>query len=180
MGFFSWKTSDTQKSISNSYSCRGTFPVYMITEDGQVFLEEEYEGYGQFGGKSVYALIEEMNNVKDGINLTFLTLITNGERTYKRGTTSDCDFFHWETPLEKEGGKTPNELIAEGWKKVYPNGYGEWGKCAANGYKMPKFVENPPSTENYQEYWNALPYPVNCPDQGYFYPDNEVEDEDED
>ena len=57
MGFFSWKTSDTDTSISNSYSSRGALPVHMITEDGRVFTEPEYEGYGVFGGKDIYELI---------------------------------------------------------------------------------------------------------------------------
>lgn len=30
MGFFSWKTQDTNKSIANRYSNRPTFTVYMV------------------------------------------------------------------------------------------------------------------------------------------------------
>jgi len=53
MGFFSWKTSDTGESIPNHYSNRPVFKVHMITEDGQVFTEDNYEGYGVFGGKEL-------------------------------------------------------------------------------------------------------------------------------
>jgi hypothetical protein len=60
MGFFSWKTSDTDKSISNAYSKRGTFKVYMITPTDR-YLEQEYEGYGVFGGKDYYELVYELN-----------------------------------------------------------------------------------------------------------------------
>ena len=58
------QTSDTKKSIANHYSSRKTFTVYMITEDKVVFTETDYEGYGKFGGKDVYELITEMNQLK--------------------------------------------------------------------------------------------------------------------
>lgn len=61
MGFFSWKTSDTQKSISNVYSCRGALPVYLITPDNEKIFEPEYEGYGVFGGHDAYALLAKWN-----------------------------------------------------------------------------------------------------------------------
>jgi hypothetical protein len=46
MGFFSWKTCDTNRSIANVYSDELTFDVYMITPDGRVFHETHYDGYG--------------------------------------------------------------------------------------------------------------------------------------
>lgn len=61
MGFFSWKTSDTRKSISNQFSIRGTFPVYLVTPDGDRILETDYEGYGIFGGQDAYALLARWN-----------------------------------------------------------------------------------------------------------------------
>ena len=61
MGFFSWKTQDTDKSIANSYSNRDVFRVEMIDNAGNVFTEDNYEGYGIFGGKDYYELLAEMN-----------------------------------------------------------------------------------------------------------------------
>ena len=67
MGFFSWKTSDTNKSISNTYSRRGTFPVYLLVpkefEDkyGKYIEEKDYEGYGVFGGYDAYTLVAIWN-----------------------------------------------------------------------------------------------------------------------
>lgn len=61
MGFFSWRTQDTDKSISNAYSEKGTFPVFMIDDKGNIWYEDEYEGYGEFGGKDYYELLAEMN-----------------------------------------------------------------------------------------------------------------------
>ena len=57
MGFFSWKTVDTNESISNSYSVRGALPVKVLVpneftgEYGQELIEKHYEGYGVFGGQ---------------------------------------------------------------------------------------------------------------------------------
>jgi hypothetical protein len=179
MGFFSWKTSDTNRSIANDYSGRRTFIVHMITEDGRVFTEEEYEGYGVFGGKDIYELIAEMNGLcLDGdtdqkrsaaIDLLFKTIITNGERSYSPGV----DFVHWEEAIEAEGGKTANELVSTGWKQVYPNGYGDFQAAAANGIKVPKLVEEIPAD------FNDVSYPTNCPDQGFFYCDEDEDCEDE-
>ena len=61
MGFFSWKTSDTKRSISNCYSTRGTFPVYLVTPENEHILETEYGGYGIFGGLDAYALLAKWN-----------------------------------------------------------------------------------------------------------------------
>jgi hypothetical protein len=65
MGFFSWMTQDTDKSIANQYSTRNTFPVYMIDDKGNVYYEPNYKGYGDFGGKDYYELLAEMNCITD-------------------------------------------------------------------------------------------------------------------
>ena len=81
MGFFSWKTSDTKRSIPNIYSEKRTFDVTMLLPDGRKFTEHNYEGYGVFGGKDFYIALAEINNapkeLKDdekrnwGIKLSF-------------------------------------------------------------------------------------------------------------
>jgi hypothetical protein len=74
MGFFSWNTSDTDESIPNRYSERGTFTVYMVDNNNNVWQEDNYEGYGIFGGKDFYELLAEMNGLSDrdeGIKLFF-------------------------------------------------------------------------------------------------------------
>jgi len=152
----------------------------MITEDGQVFTEKNYEGYGVFGGKDIYELIAEMNGIclKDedtdtkrskAIDLLYKTEITNGERSY----TANVDFRMWSEPIKAEGGKTANELCEEGWEKVYPNGYGDFEIAAKNGIKLPKLVEKIP--ENFSD----VPYPTNCPEQGFFYENEDDEDDDD-
>jgi hypothetical protein len=47
----------------------------MITPDGRVFTERNYEGYGEFGGKDFYELLAELNGLGSdrsaGIDLSF-------------------------------------------------------------------------------------------------------------
>ena len=61
MGFFSWNTQDTDRSIANEHSNRKTFRVQMMDNKGNVWTESEYDGYGRFGGKDYYELLAEMN-----------------------------------------------------------------------------------------------------------------------
>jgi len=62
MGFFSFLTNDTDESILCKYSSMHTFTIYMLDNKGNVWIENNYEGYGVFGGKDIYQLIAEMNN----------------------------------------------------------------------------------------------------------------------
>ena len=75
MGFFSWKTQDTDRSICNQYSNRQPFPVVMIDNKGNKWEEYNYEGYGEFGGKDFYELLAEMNGLESdrqkGIDLAY-------------------------------------------------------------------------------------------------------------
>ena len=74
MGFFSWNTSNTNKSIANSYSKKRTFTVAMVDDKNNIWIEPIYEGYGEFGGKDFYELLAQMNGLKtrkQGIDLAF-------------------------------------------------------------------------------------------------------------
>ena len=178
MGYFSFKTSDTQKSIPNAGSIRETFKVHMITEDGQVFTEEDYGGYGEFGGKDIYTLIGEMNGITGKNSDDIRKKVFSGKIT-ERGITDGKvklayikDFHNYETPISSQGGKTANQLIKEGWK--------DYGGCnltevANRGFKVPKLVENLPSKENWKKVWDSLPYPEDCEHQGFFYDEEDVE-----
>ena len=63
MGVFSWNTSDTKESIPSirNLGDRETFTVYMLAPDGRKWVEDNYEGYGVFGGKDYYELMAELN-----------------------------------------------------------------------------------------------------------------------
>ena len=74
MGMFTWVTDDTKRSICNRSSEKKTFTVYMLDHKGNSWKEENYEGYGVFGGKDYYELLAEMNGLKtreEGIKLAF-------------------------------------------------------------------------------------------------------------
>ena len=126
MGFFSWFTQDTDKSIANNYSIRSTFPVDMVDDKGNVYHEDNYEGYGVFGGKDYYELLAEMNGITEG------DLRTLG-----------IDLVFSNNP----SGEATEDVL-------YPNLVE-----SANG-------------------WTYDPIgPSTCPDQGYFYSDDDEEDE---
>ncbi len=59
----SWFTLDTGRTITSVYSERPTFAVYMHTPDGRVWREDNYGGYGEFGGKDYYVLLAELNGI---------------------------------------------------------------------------------------------------------------------
>jgi hypothetical protein len=61
MGFFSWTTQDTGRSICNNHSGRPTFRVVMTDNKGNRWVEDNYNGYGVFGGKPYHELTQEMN-----------------------------------------------------------------------------------------------------------------------
>ena len=75
MGMFSWRTADTEESIPALASMRHVIQVKMLDNKNNVFVENEYEGYGIFGGKDFYVLVAEMN----GFNLE------NTEEMRKKG-----------------------------------------------------------------------------------------------
>lgn len=57
MGLFSWFTQDTNHRIVNGEPYR----VIMTDNNGNQYVEDCYEGYGEFGGKDYYELLAEMN-----------------------------------------------------------------------------------------------------------------------
>ena len=71
MGQFSFMTQDTNTSVSSMRKAN----VYMVAPDGTVYHEDNYEGYGEFGGKDIYELLSEINGGKscrmEGIALAF-------------------------------------------------------------------------------------------------------------
>lgn len=58
MGFFSWKCAVSGESIANVHSGQPKYKskCYLVTPEA-TYYESAYEGYGDFGGYNVYALI---------------------------------------------------------------------------------------------------------------------------
>lgn len=71
MGQFSWFTQDTNHRIVNGEEHK----VIMTDNNGRKYVEQCYEGYGEFGGKDYYELLAEMNGLGSdrdaGIQLAF-------------------------------------------------------------------------------------------------------------
>ena len=69
MGVFSWITSDTKKAIKNKrVENRDPKVVHLLVPEefgGKSILEEDYDGYGTFGGFDVYELLDMWNNKVD-------------------------------------------------------------------------------------------------------------------
>lgn len=85
MGFCSWKTQDTNESISNVFSTRGPLGCKMVCPvTGREYPEREYEGYGSFNGVDFYQLLAQINGLENesdprgvGIALFFQHYKTN-------------------------------------------------------------------------------------------------------
>lgn len=107
MGFFSFKTTDTDESIPNIYSERHPIRVVMKDNKGNHWVEEDYDGYGMFGGKDIYELVAEMNGKTtrdEGITLFFSSqrgeidkiltpnLLRYGDAEWKDITLKDCEY----------------------------------------------------------------------------------------
>ena len=66
MGQFSWITQDANEAIREKFSCDDVYltTAYMYDNNGNVWHESSYEGYGIFGGKDYYQLLAEMNKIE--------------------------------------------------------------------------------------------------------------------
>ena len=114
MGFFSWITQDTDRSISNSFSGVGTFRVIMQDDQGNQYIEDNYEGYGVFGNKDYFELMDEMNG-GTGDRSRAIGLYYSGEEGvkfpslteqggYLNEKPQDCDvqgYFYYEEDEEE-------------------------------------------------------------------------------
>jgi hypothetical protein len=130
MGFFSWKTMDTDTSIPSQYSNRKTFRVQMLDNKGNVWTEDSYEGYGNFGGKDFYELLAEMNGF---VSQTGLTYEVDGEAytDEARGFGINLAFKDNPNGIATKGVLYPNLIEqADGWV------YNESGpdNCEYQGY----------------------------------------------
>jgi len=123
MGFFSWKTMHTRRSIANVYSIKDTFTVYMHDNKGNKWREDEYQGYGVFGGKDYYELLAEMNGV--------VCELKGGEYTeYMRSRGINIAFKGNSSGIATKGVLYPNLVESLDWK-YNPKGNQD---CETQGY----------------------------------------------
>lgn len=170
MGFFSWQTSDSKKSIYNSYTdkCR---TVYLLRPNGlPAIQEDEYEGYGVFGGVDAYELLAELNfgnkkyrkiavlaecgSYQEDIERIYVCGMHTSEEEFRIAvkTLKPVIVFERYDSHIPEIGCTMNEAVADN-KVVSKN----------IPLKFPlKFSFNPDAV------YENLPAAEACPDQGYF------------
>jgi hypothetical protein len=71
MGFFSFKTTDTNKAIKIGSDTL----VFMLDNKGNIWTQNGgYRGFGLFGGKDIYELLAEMNGKEtrdEGIDIAY-------------------------------------------------------------------------------------------------------------
>ena len=154
MGFFSWMTQDTNRSIANHYSPEPVFTVYMMDDKGNSWREDNYEGYGEFDGKDYYELLDEMNG-------------GSGERD--RGIELDLGLptirnVHTGEVLDKTWGNWADEIIRDNMSANELMDTGDWEHYDVKPpeVRYPNLVENPDWTWRNDQ-------PENCEFQGFFY-----------
>ena len=104
MGFFSWNTQDTNRSIVNFHSNIDTFKVIMTDNKENQWIEENYEGYGVFGGKDYFALLDEMNG-GTGDRSRGIDLYYSRNDDVKYPSLSECGAYFFKKPEDcKEQG----------------------------------------------------------------------------
>ena len=85
MGFFSWKTADTNVSIMNKHSDEGPTPCKMLDNMGNAYIENNYDGYGVFGGIDFFLLTLAMNfkelKIQERFEITFNEITITFDRS---------------------------------------------------------------------------------------------------
>ena len=154
MGFFSWMTQDTNRSIANHYSGEPVFTVYMMDDKGNSWREDNYEGYGEFDGKDYYELLDEMNG--GGGDRDAGIELRHGMSTLRNvhtGEILDKTWFNWRDEIVRDN-MSANELIETG----------DWEQYTVKPLEVryPNFVEDPDWVWRNDQ-------PEDCEFQGFFY-----------
>jgi len=109
-GQFSWMTQDTDQQIGSQEG--NTIPVYMFDNTGKYWFEKEYEGYGVFGGKDYYELLDQMNggkgNRSEGIRKAF-DPTTKGETLFPALVVGASNFNYKTHDFTQEAEHDPNQ-----------------------------------------------------------------------
>lgn len=180
MGFFSWKTSDTKESIRNCH-VSGCRTVYLLQPNGlPPIREDEYDGYGTFGGVVAYVwlaqhnLPESLTKQADEDELEFMGIDLEVGRVAKLEDGTLWSVFHDATGILKafhlqcmfapqrwdevipELGASMNALIDAGKASVVPVSELVSIKCPLKFSFSEKAV------------YEDLPAAEICPNQGYF------------
>jgi hypothetical protein len=110
-GQFSWMTQDTGQQIGSQEENK--IPVYMFDNKGKYYYENDYDGYGVFGGMDYYELLDKMNGGEGdrsrGINLAFGKIKTDNKILYPALVTRPSEFNYKTHDFTQEAPNDPNQ-----------------------------------------------------------------------
>lgn len=156
MGFFSWIAQDSGISIANVHSGQDRPPVYMMDDNGNVWEENDYQGYGVFGGKDFFELLAEMNGRKDRLQGILLFHGIPGIKhihTHEIKLGQGIHFFNWAED-KIVNNQSANDLVE----------LGDWRSFTLRERR----IQYPNLVHNKDWEWTNEK-PKDCPYQGYFY-----------
>jgi hypothetical protein len=111
-GQFSWFTQDTDRQIGSEEE-NTLRAVYMHDNKGNKWVEKRYEGYGEFGGKDYYELLDQMNGGEGsrqaGIDLAFNTTKVNAGEVLFPALVEDPNFNYKTHDFTEEAENDPNQ-----------------------------------------------------------------------
>lgn len=111
-GQFSWMTQDTGQQIGSQDENK--IPVYMFDDKGKYYYENDYDGYGVFGGKDYYELLDQMNggigDREEGIRKAFdAPAVAAGEVLFPALVTDPYKFNYKTHDFTQEAETDPNQ-----------------------------------------------------------------------
>lgn len=111
-GQFSWMTQDTGQQIGSQDENK--IPVYMFDDKGKYYYENDYDGYGVFGGKDYYELLDQMNggtgDRERGIDLAFDKEAIDAGKILFPALITNPDRFNYKTHnFTQEAETDPNQ-----------------------------------------------------------------------
>lgn len=111
-GQFSWMTQDTGQQIGSQD--KNKIPVYMFDNNGKYYYEDNYNGYGEFGGMDYYELLDKMNggigDRSEGIRKAFdAPAVAAGEILFPALVTDPYKFNYKTHDFTKEAKHDPNQ-----------------------------------------------------------------------
>jgi hypothetical protein len=103
-------TQDTGQQIGSQDE--NMIPVYMFDDKGKYYYENDYEGYGVFGGKDYYELLDQMNGGKgdrsEGVRKAFDPTL-EGKLLFPALVVSPNNFNYKTHDFTKEAESDPNQ-----------------------------------------------------------------------
>lgn len=127
-GQFSWMTQDTNQQIGSEPE-NTLRAVYMFDNKGNKWVENRYEGYGDFGGKDYYELLAQMNGMANPDRSEGISLAFSGKKGVLYPALVVNPNFDWKNhDFTQEAEHDPNQswYTPEENEDDYDGGSGDW------------------------------------------------------